>query len=141
MDDGKVVFVDTNVLVSGIFFDGPEAELLDTRGARLVTAEVCRGELVEVAVRKADALGVTEKGARKMLDGALVDVDVVPEKEYEGRYDEAAEVVGERNDAEVLACALFVEPDYFVTGDSDFHAEGVEKKVNVTETTELLERL
>ncbi|MCX2818685.1 hypothetical protein EGH25_04885 [Haladaptatus sp. F3-133] len=46
------VFVDTNILVSGIFFDGPEAELLDTRGIRLVTAEVCKEELKDVSSRK-----------------------------------------------------------------------------------------
>ncbi|MFP4174659.1 MAG: putative toxin-antitoxin system toxin component, PIN family [Halobacteriales archaeon] len=134
----KTVFVDTNILISGIFFDGPEAELLDTRGIRLVTAEVCEYELEEVSVRKSDAFGVSEEGAREMLEGALVDIEVVPEEEYEGRYADAAEGVGEGNDAEVLACALTVEPDYFVTGDEDFHTEKVEALVNVAETTEVL---
>lgn len=135
------VFVDTNILVSGIFFDGPEAELLDTRGVRLVTAEVCREELVEVAVRKADAFGVSEDGAREMLEGALMDIDVVPEGEYEDRYDEAAGVVGEGNDGEVFACVLSVGPDYFVTGDGDFHVEEVERTAKVVETTDMLGEL
>lgn len=137
----KTVFVDTNVLVSGVFFEGPEAELLDTRRLRLVTAEVCEGELKEVAVRKSDAFGVSEDGAREMVGGALVDIDVVPEEEYEDRYDEAVEIVGEGNDAEVLAAALAVEPDYFVTGDEDFHVDDVEERVNVVETREVLESL
>ncbi|MDZ7687210.1 MAG: PIN domain-containing protein [Halobacteriales archaeon] len=134
----KTVFVDANVLVSGIFFDGPEAKLLDMRRMRLITAEVCEDELAEVAVRKADAFGVSKEGAREMLEGALVDIDVVPEGKCDGRYGEAAEVVGEGNDAEVLACVLSVEPDYFVTGDEDFHVEGVREMVNVVETTDVL---
>ncbi len=135
------VFVDTNILVSGVFFDGPEAKLLDSRRFRLITAEVCRRELETVATRKADAFGVSDEGGREMVGGALVDIDVVPEEEYEDRYDEAVKVVGEGNDAKVLAAVLAVEPDYFVTGDGDFHAEEVEKNVDVTETTELLESL
>jgi len=135
----KTVFVDTNVLVSGIFFDGPEAELLDTRGIRLITAEVCERELEEVSIRKADAFGVSEEGALEILEGALVDIDVVPEEKYEKRYDEAVELVGKGSDAEVLACALIVEPDYFVTGDKDFHTEEVREMVDVVETTDVLE--
>jgi len=135
------VFVDTNILVSGIFFDGPEAELLDTRGIRLVTAEVCKEELKDVSSRKSDVLGVTEEGAREMLNGALVDIDTVPEERYEGRYDEATEVVGEGNDAEVLACVLTVEPDYFVTGDGDFHNKEVRHAVDVKGTSDTLAEL
>jgi len=137
----KTVFVDTNVLVSGAFFDGPEAELLDTRRLRLVTAEVCERELKEVAVRKSDAFGVSEDGARGMVGGALVDIEVVLGEEYEDMYDEATKIVGEGNDAEVLAAALAAEPDYFVTGDEDFHVDGVRQRVNVVGMREVLESL
>lgn len=134
----KTVFVDTNVLVSGVFFYGPEATLLDTRSLLLVTAEVCERELEEVAVRKSDAFGVSEDGAREMVGGAVVDIDVVPNEKYEEMYDDAVEVVGEGNDAEVLAAALMIEPDYFVTGDEDFQVDEVEGRVNVVETREVL---
>jgi predicted nucleic acid-binding protein len=134
----KTVFVDTNVLVSGVFFYGPEATLLDTRSLLLVTAEVCERELEEVAVRKSDAFGVSEDGAREMVGGAVVDIDVVPNEKYEEMYDDAVEVVGEGNDAEVLAAALMIEPDYFVTGDEDFHVDDVEGRVNVVETRKVL---
>jgi predicted nucleic acid-binding protein len=137
----KTVFVDTNILVSGIFFDCPEAKLLDTRRLRLITAEVCERELEEVAARKSNAFGVSDEGAREMVGGALVDIDVVPEGEYEDKYDEAVEVVGEGNDAEVLAAAFAVEPDYVVTGDEDFHVEEVKERVNVVGTREVLESL
>jgi predicted nucleic acid-binding protein len=135
----RTVFVDTNILVSGVFFDGPEAELLDTRRLRLVTAEVCEHELTEVAERKADKFGVSESGAGEMVEGALIDIDVLPEERYKDRYDEAAEFVGEGNDAEVLAAVLAVEPDSFVTGDRDFHVDEVTGLVEVVETRELLE--
>jgi predicted nucleic acid-binding protein len=137
----KTVFVDTNVLVSGVFFDGPEATLLDTRSLLLVTAEVCERELEEVAVRKSDAFGVSEDGAREMVGGAVVDIDVVPNEKYEEMYDDAVEVVGEGNDAEVLAAALMIEPDYFVTGDEDFHVDEVKEEMNVVKTREVLESL
>ena len=50
-------------------------------------------------------------------------------------------MVGEGNDAEVLAAVLAVEPDYFVTGDGDFHAEEVSRRMEVVETTEALEEI
>ena len=137
----KTVLVDTNILVSGVFFDGPEATLLDSRRPRLVTAEVCERELTQVAVRKSDAFGVSEEGAREMVGGALVDIDVVPAEKYGEMYDEAVEMVGEGNDGKVLACALTVEPDYFVTGDEDFHVEEVKGRVNVVRTQGVLEDL
>lgn len=137
----KLVFVDTNILVSGVFFDGPEASLLDSRRLHLVTGEVCEQELKEVAARKSKDFGVSEDGAREMVDGALVDVEILPEDEYVNRYDEAAAVVGEGNDAEVLAAVLAARPDYFVTGDTDFHTEWVEEMVDVVGTRELLEEL
>lgn len=135
------VFVDTNILVSGVFFDGPEAALLDSRRLHLVTGEVCEHELKEVAARKSTDFGVSEDGAREMVDGALVDVEILPEDEYVDRYDEAAAVVGGGKDAEVLAAVLAAGPDYFVTGDTDFHTEEVEEIVDVVETRELLEKL
>jgi predicted nucleic acid-binding protein len=134
----KTVFVDTNILVSGIFFDGLEATLLDSRRLRLVTAEVCTRELEEVAVRKSGAFGVSNEGAREMVGSALVDIDIVPAEEYDEMYDEAAEMVGEGNDGKVLAAALAVEPDYFVTGDEDFHVEEVKERVNVVGTRGVL---
>ena len=137
----RTVFVDTNILVSGVFFDGPEAELLDARRLRLVTAEVCERELTEVAERKADTFGVSESGARDMVEGALIDIDVTPEGRYGDRYDEAADFVGEGNDAEVLAAVLAVKPDSFVTGDGDFHVDEVRDLVEVMETRELLESI
>jgi predicted nucleic acid-binding protein len=48
-------------------------------------------------------------------------------------------MVGEGNDGKVLAAALAVEPDYFVTGDEGFFADAVEKQTNVVTTHEILE--
>ncbi|MFB6283332.1 MAG: hypothetical protein ABEK59_05270 [Halobacteria archaeon] len=42
------VFVDTKILISGIFFEGPESQLLDSKKAALVTADICYRELQEV---------------------------------------------------------------------------------------------
>ncbi|MDY6775646.1 MAG: PIN domain-containing protein [Halobacteria archaeon] len=142
MNSGNsTAFVDTNVLISGIFFDGLEAELLDSRSIHLVTAEVCHDELEEVAVRKSGTFGISEQGAVEALDTALIDIDIIPEEEYEDRYGEAVDVLGEGNDAKVFASVLEAKPDYFVTGDKDFHTDTVAEKVNVVRTREVLEEI
>jgi len=62
----KTVFIETIVIISGIFFSGLEAKVLDSRELRLVTADICREETLEVAERKFEDLSSTSLG--KVLD-------------------------------------------------------------------------
>lgn len=124
----KTVFLDTNTIISGTSFSGPEADLLSQPGLRLVTADVCRDELLGVTREKFDQFGSeTRKVAVKEVENSLMDIDVIDEDEYLQELDRAKRLVDGENDRKVLAAALFVEPDYFVTGDQDLRKDKVQR--------------
>ncbi|MFP4142129.1 MAG: putative toxin-antitoxin system toxin component, PIN family [Thermoplasmata archaeon] len=134
------VFIDTNVIISGIFFSGLEANILDSRELRLVTADICREETLEVVERKFEDL--SSRSLEKVLDEveeALMDIEVV--EEYGDKMDIAERCVDGENDRKVLAAVLAYEPDHFVTGDGDFDDEDVKERVDIIESRELLEKI
>lgn len=138
----KTVFLDTNTIISGTFFSGPEAELLSQSGLRLVTADVCREELLEVTREKFDQFGPeTKKTAVTEVENSLMDIDVIEEDEYRQEFDRAKGLIEGENDRRVLAAALSLKPDYFVTGDQDFRSEEIQRILPVTDTRRVLEEL
>jgi len=136
------VFVDTNIIISGIFFSGLEAEVLRYKDIKLVSADICKEETLEVAERKFDEL--SSKSLEKVLhevEEALLDIDFIGRNEYEGKIQEAEKLVDGENDSKVLAAVLYIEPDHFITGDDDFHNEGVKERVDIIKSRELLDKI
>lgn len=106
----------------------------------MVTADICKEETLEVVERKFDDL--SSKSLAKVLEEvglALIDIDIV--EEYEGKMEEAKRYIQGKNDRKVLAAVLKVEPDYFITGDGDFHEKEIEEKVDMIKSRELLEKI
>jgi len=136
------VFVDTNVIISGIFFSGLESKILDSRDLKLVTADICKEETVEVVKRKFDELSSNSlEKVLKEVEDALMDIDLIDEEEYRGKMDAAERCVDGKNDRKVLAAVLAYEPDHFITGDGDFYNEEVKDKVDMIRSRDLLEKL
>jgi len=136
------VFIDTNVIISGIFFSGLESKILDSRQLRLVTADICKEETLEVVERKFEDL--SSRSLEKVLDEveeALMDIDVIKEEEYREKMDVAENCVDGKNDRKVLAAVLAYEPDHFITGDGDFHNEEVRGKVDMIRSRDLLDKI
>jgi len=72
------VFVDTNILLSGIFFEGNESRILDLVEIDLITSEDNVAELRKVIVKKLRYLKErTLEIALTEADRALVDIDVI----------------------------------------------------------------
>ena len=136
------IFVDTNILISGIFFTGKESRLLSLPGIELFTSDVAVMELREVVVRKFASLKVESKRiAFQEVEKALGDVRVIGWKETMRYLMEATKLVNGKNDRKILAAVLSVKPDYFVTGDKHFHTEVVKQKVRVKYTKDILREL
>ena len=73
------VFLDTNILVSGIFFEGNESKILDMTEIDLVTCEDAVEELRKVTVKKLKYLGERPlEIALSELERALSDIEIVP---------------------------------------------------------------
>ncbi len=136
------VFIDTSVIISGIFFSGQESQILDSGDFRLVTADICREETLEVVERKFEDL--SSRSLEKVLDEveeALIDIELIEEEEYKDKIDETERCVDGKNDVKVLAAVLARDPDYFITGDGDFWNEDVEDKVDLIKSRDLLEKV
>lgn len=135
------IFLDTNILISGIFFHGLESTLLKIPDVLLITSDVNYQEVVEVVRRKFKKLHrEILKIALEEVGKAFEDIKIVSEREWKTRFKEADEFLS-GNDQKILAAVLFAEPDYFVTGDEDFHKPEIKKSVRVVKTRELLKEL
>jgi len=136
------VFLDTNVLISGIFFPGNEARVLSLPNLELVTSETVVNELKAVAAGKFAALKVEAKRiAFSQIEKALTDIKIVEEKETFEWKEEASHLVEGENDRKILAAVLSCRPDCFLTGDRHFHIPSVKKRVEVKYARELLREL
>jgi len=84
------VFVDTNILLSGIFFEGNESSILDMVELDLITSEDAVVELRRVVRKKLKYLKeITLDIAIAETEKALTDITVIPRKKYSHKIKEA----------------------------------------------------
>ncbi len=110
------VFLDANVLVSGIVFPGTEQAILRAsfRGNHtFVTSEDVRREVLDTLQEKFPRLRAEAEEALSLLR-----TEVVPREAYMERLEGFPEL-RDRKDAHVLAAALASRCDAIVTGDRD----------------------
>ncbi|MFH0861068.1 MAG: putative toxin-antitoxin system toxin component, PIN family [Candidatus Altiarchaeota archaeon] len=127
------VFIDANTLLSGLFFEGPESTLLKIGilgQIRLVTCDFVVKEVRTIIRRKFS-------GAENHFDDIISIMTVLPTEKDELRRG----LIRDRKDAPILATALKYKPDYFVTGDKEFHTPEIKKLLNVVKTRNLLDRI
>jgi putative PIN family toxin of toxin-antitoxin system len=136
------VFLDTNVFISGIFFEGNEAKILDMTEIDLITSEDVVKELRQVTVKKLRYLGERPLAvALSELERALSDVEVVQRAKYLKKMRFAEQLIKHKKDIPILAAVLTVAPDYFITGDSHFFTEKIRNVVNVRSAKEFLAKM
>ena len=110
------VFLDTNVLLSGLIFRGNESKLLEVALAceiRLVLADVVLAEARAVLKAK---FPQHENVLDQFLK--LLEYDGVPSPDA-ALVGKAKSVLRDPNDAPILASIFLSEPDFAVTGDKD----------------------
>ena len=139
----KKIFVDTNVVISGTFFEGNESKLLSLEDIDLYTSDVVVKELKDVAMRKFASLKMEDKRIALIeIERSLIDFAVVmEEKDYKRNIGKAKKLISKGKDSKILAAVLTIKPDYFVTGDKDFQSTKIKKLVPVRYTKEVLENL
>lgn len=136
------VFVDTNILLSGIFFEGNKSSILDLVELDLITSEDAVVELRRVVRKKLKylkerafeiALAETEK--------ALSDIVVIPRTKYSHKLKEAEFLIKHKKDIPILAAVLYVKPDYLLTGDAHFFTDNIKSVVNVITAGDFLAKI
>jgi putative PIN family toxin of toxin-antitoxin system len=112
------LFLDANIIVSGIAFSGAESDLLllaEQGVYEAVTSEYVIAQVERVLLGK---LRLSEPLVRAAM--AALPVRVVGEPEA-GLVEQAETVLRDPTDAPVLAAALSADVEGLVTGDKDLH--------------------
>ena len=139
----KKIFIDANVIISGTFFEGNESKLISLENVDLYTSDVVIEEVKDVAMRKFKSLKMEDKRIALMeIERSLVDLEViVKEKDYKKSIEKAKKFILKEKDLKILAAVITINPDYFVTGDKDFHNFKIKQLVPVRYTKEVLNDL
>lgn len=137
------VVVDTNTLLSGLFFLGRERELLFSalRGRiRLLLPEDGSDELFRVIEETfRDAKDLEE--ALDLLDRLLRVVELVGRDAYTGQVGRWAERLRDPSDALLFACAEALHADGVVSGDRDVLEIRDAEGIRLFRTRDLLDAL
>lgn len=124
------VFVDTNILLSGIFFEGNESRILDLMEVDLITSEDAVVELRKVVKKKLKYLKErTLEIALAETEKALADIIIIPRIKYNHKLKEAEYLMKHKKDIPILAAVLYAKPDYFLTGDAHFFTDNIKRVV------------
>jgi len=136
------VLVDTNILLSGIFFEGNESSILDLIELDLITSEDAVVELQKVVKKKLKYLKErTFEIALAETEKALADIIIIPRNKYSHKLKEADFLIRHKKDIPILAAVLYVKPDYFLTGDAHFFTDNIKSIVNVITAADFLARI
>lgn len=129
------VMLDTNVLISGMVFHGPERRLLDTilkNDHVLVLCEQAEREAETVLLRK---FSVSERFLQNFLRLFRVERVSLPSL---AEIERVRGLIRDPKDAPILAAAIIARPDLFVTGDKDSHTPEIKKLIPVQTTSQAL---
>jgi putative PIN family toxin of toxin-antitoxin system len=129
------VFVDTNVLLSGLIFEGNESRLL-----RLAIGGEIRLVMGEVVLQEARAVLQSKFPVYvRVLDDllALLDYEITPRPDQESITLVACRI-RHPVDGAVLASMISAGADYVITGDKDFFTEDVHAMIPVCRCSEYL---
>lgn len=130
------VFVDTNILYSGLFFEGAPRRLLllvSQGELTLLLSEYVLAELRRVIKRKTPS---RLKDLELFLSRIEYESIRLPSKTMVERY---SKFVSHKEDAPILASAILADANYVVSGDQHFHTKEIGKLVNLIECAKLVQ--
>ena len=134
------VLLDTNILLSGLFFKGNERALL----MALLEGKI-KGIIPEDVYEEWERIIGKRFGNTEDLDRVIelayaifFKCKIIPREMYDDEIDNAKMIITNVKDVPVLACALKMNPDYLVTGDEDFHKIRKRLRFKIVRTKEFL---
>jgi putative PIN family toxin of toxin-antitoxin system len=108
------IFLDANILISGIIFKGKEHELLiKNKNIFFITSEDVLEETRAVIIEK-----FPESSELVEIFLSILNPTVIKRKDYASKLNEYS-TVRDKNDRHILAAAMIGKVDYIVTGDAD----------------------
>lgn len=134
------VLLDTNILLSGLFFKGNERVLLmavlQGKIKGVIPEDVYEEweRIISHKFREAENLDMTIELAYAIF----FKCQIIPREMYVSTNEDAKTIIADVKDVPVLACAMKNVPDYLVTGDEDFHKIQKRVRFKIVRTKPLL---
>lgn len=136
------IFLDTNILLSGIFFDGNESDILALVETDLITSEDVIEELHKVVHKKLKYLkDRTLEIAMNEVSHAVSDITILRRASYRRLIPAAERLIMHKKDIPILAAVLSARPNYFLTGDAHFSKKEVRNVIRVMTAKEFLDSM
>jgi putative PIN family toxin of toxin-antitoxin system len=108
------IFLDANILISGIIFKGKEHELLiKNKNIFFITSEDVLEETRAVIIEK-----FPESSELVEIFLSILNPTVIKRKDYASKLNEYS-TVRDKNDRHILVAAMIGKVDFIVTGDAD----------------------
>jgi len=136
--------LDSNIIISGLFWSGNESKLLELAIANKFEAVVCEFVLQETkSIIDKKFFEIKEKvpPVLNMLVDSAEKYPFLEEKEVIEFKNEHGEVIGDKGDLVILATALEAEVDGIVTGDKHFYNTKVKELIEVIDAGQALEKI
>jgi len=129
------MLVDTNIVISALFFEGNERRLIEllSKDGDLVLSEAVLQEMHYVASGWPDG----EEAAARFKTSVLGN-QMVQKASAQPKMRVAESLVRDKNDAPILAAFLASGADYLVTGDKDLLSIGRKDIINTRTALEIL---
>ena len=127
------IFLDANIFVSGIIFQGKEHELLVKNDkATFITSEDVIDETLRTIERKfPDSIKLAEVFLK------IMKLRIIPREDYIEKLDEY-DLVRDREDRHILAAAEISKSEFIVSGDSDLLSLKKYKNIIIVNTKSIL---
>ncbi len=132
------MLLDTNVIISALFFEGNERKLLNTlsRNGGLVLSEAVIHETRYVAAGWPEG----KETASRFEATISKETMIIAKSQAQPNMRLAEPLVRDRKDAPILAAFLASGADYLVTGDKDLLSIGRKDVINARKALEILSK-
>lgn len=126
-------FLDANILVSGIIFNGKEHNLLiKNNRVTFITSEDVIDETMKTIKQKfPESIGLADAFVK------MLDLTVIKRRRYINKLNEHT-VVRDKKDRHILAAAIISKSDYIVSGDTDLLILKTYRNVSIVKAKKML---
>jgi putative PIN family toxin of toxin-antitoxin system len=130
------IFLDANILVSGIIFKGKEHDLLTkNKNILFITSEDALDETRAVIIKK-----FPESSELVDIFLNILNLTTIKRKDYVSKLHEYT-TVRDRNDRHILAAAVIGKVEYIVTGDADLVSLKTYNNISIVQARKMLSLL
>jgi len=136
--------LDTNIIISGLFWAGNESKLLKQAISKKYEAVICEFILQEtkrIIEEKFSDIQNKAQPTLEMLINSVTKYPLLSEKEIIEFKQKQGEIFTDKSDLIILATAYKANVDAIITGDNHFLNSKVTKLIKIMDTNQALQKI